>query len=78
MMAAQLWYRVVALRPQLEEEFARGDFTWMLNWLRETIHAQGKRLDTLALVVRATGETLTPKYLVRYLRERYLSLYRSS
>jgi carboxypeptidase Taq len=74
-MAAQLWYRALSLRPQLEEEFARGDFTWLLGWLRETIHAQGKRFDTLGLVRHATGEDLSPKYLLRYLRERYGALY---
>jgi carboxypeptidase Taq len=75
MMAAQLWYRALTLRPQLEQEFACGDFTWLLGWLRETIHAQGKRLDTLGLVRHATGEDLSPKYLLRYLRERYGALY---
>lgn len=76
MMAAQLWYHVLTRRPQLEEDFARGDFSWLLNWLHENIHAQGRRYDTLALVQRATGEPLTPKYLIRYLKERYASLYR--
>jgi carboxypeptidase Taq len=75
MMAAQLWYRALGLRPQLEDDFKRGDFTWLLGWLRETIHAQGKRLDTLALVQHATGERLSPKWLLRYLRERYGALY---
>jgi carboxypeptidase Taq len=75
MMAAQLWYHALSLRPALEEEFARGDFTWLLGWLRETIHAQGKRLDTRALVKQATGEELSPKWLLRYLKERYGPLY---
>jgi carboxypeptidase Taq len=78
MMAAQLWYRALALRPALEADFARGDFSWLLQWLRETIHAQGKRFDTLALVERTTGEPLSPRSLLRYLRERYLPLYRKS
>jgi carboxypeptidase Taq len=75
MMAAQLWYRALSLRPSLEEDFTRGDFSWLLEWLRKTIHAQGKRFPTLALVQHATGEDLSPKYLLRYLRERYLPLY---
>ena len=75
MIAAQLWYRVLALRPQLEEDFARGDFAWLLGWLRENIHTQGRRFGTLELVKRATGEDLSPKHLVRYLRERYGRLY---
>ena len=75
MIAAQLWARLRTLRPQLEEDFARGDFTWLLGWLRENIHAQGRRFSALELVRRATGEELSPRHLVQYLRERYGSLY---
>ena len=75
MIAAQLWYRLLALRPALEEEFAGGDFTWLLGWLREHIHAQGRRYSALELVRRETGEELSPRHLVRYLRERYGALY---
>ena len=75
MMAAQLWYRALALRPELEEDFARGDFSWLLGWLRESIHTQGRRHDALALVRKVTGEELSPRPLMRYLRERYGALY---
>lgn len=75
MIAAQLWYRALALRPGLEEEFARGDFTWLLGWLRESVHAQGRRFSALELVRRITGDELSPKHLVRYLRERYGGLF---
>lgn len=75
MIAAQLWARVQTLRPGLEEEFARGDFTWLLTWLRENIHAHGRRHSALELVRRVTGEELSPRHLVAYLRERYGSLY---
>ncbi len=71
MLAAQLWYRARALRPDLEEEFARGEFGWLLGWLRETVHAQGRRYALPELVRRATGEELSPQALMRYLRERY-------
>jgi carboxypeptidase Taq len=75
MIAAQVWYRVLELRPALEEDFARGDFSWLLSWLRENIHAQGRRYGALELVHRVTGEKLSPRPLVRYLRERYGALY---
>jgi len=75
MMAAQLWYHMLTLRPDLEGDFSRGDFSWALGWLRENIHAQGRRYDTLALVQHATGSTLSPKHLIRYLKERYGPLY---
>ena len=77
MLAAQLWYRALALRPALEEDFARGDFSWLLGWLRENIHTQGRKQDALALVRSVTGEELSPRPLLRYLRERYGALYRA-
>jgi carboxypeptidase Taq len=75
MIAAQLWYRALELRPELEDDFARGDFGWLLGWLRENIHAHGRRFPTLELVRRVTGQDLSPRPLVRYLRERYGALY---
>ncbi len=75
MIAAQLWARVRALRPDLEDDFARGDFSWLLNWLRENVHTQGRRFSALELVQRVTGEPLSPRHLVAYLRERYGGLY---
>ena len=76
MMAAQLWYRALADLPGVEEDFARGDFSRLLGWLRRHVHEQGRRHDTQELVRVITGEPLTPKHLLRYLRERYLPLYR--
>jgi len=75
MMAAQLWARVRVLRPEWEEDFARGDFSWLLAWLRGNIHAQGRRQSALDLVRRVTGEELSPRHFVAYLRERYGALY---
>jgi len=75
MLAAQLWYRALELRPGLEEEFVRGDFSWLLTWLREQVHTQGRRFDALQLAQRVTGESLSPRALLRYLRERYGALY---
>lgn len=75
MIAAQLWYQAVGERPGLEEDFARGDFAWMLGWLRRNVHSQGRRYGAPELVRRVTGQELSPKSLLRYLRERYGSLY---
>ncbi len=75
MMAAQLWAAVRRALPELETDFARGDFSRLLGWLRENIHAHGRRYDTLELVRRVTGEELSPKHLLAYLQERYGGLY---
>ena len=63
------------MRPTIEDDFSRGDFSWLLHWLRDNIHTQARRFTALELVRRVTGGELSPKYLVRYLRERYGALY---
>ncbi len=75
MIAAQNWAAVLRAMPDIEEDFARGDFSRLLHWLRTRIHAQGRRHDTLTLVRAVTGEDLGPKHLVAYLKNRYLTLY---
>jgi carboxypeptidase Taq len=75
MIAAQLWYAVLAAMPDLERDFAEGRFERLLAWLRENIHQHGWRYDTEELVGRVTGAALSPQPLLRYLRERYLPLY---
>ncbi|HYD82529.1 MAG TPA: carboxypeptidase M32, partial [Opitutus sp.] len=77
MMAAQLWKKVRSVRPEIEGEFGRGEFGWLLGWLRENVHAHGRRYELPELVARATGEALSPRALIAYLRERYLTLYRA-
>jgi carboxypeptidase Taq len=75
MMAAQLWFTVRAKFPGLDADFEKGDFSRLLGWLRTEIHEQGRRYEMRELVRRVTGEELSPKYLLRYLQERYAPLY---
>ncbi|HEY0968922.1 MAG TPA: carboxypeptidase M32 [Opitutaceae bacterium] len=77
MIAAQLWTTVRKELPTPEDDFARGDFSRLLGWLRTHIHAQGRRFDARALVREVTGTELSPQPLLAYLRERYLPLYGS-
>ncbi len=74
MMAAQLWTHVLRLRPDLENDFARGEFSWLLQWLREHVHSQGKRYPTLELVQQITGSPLSPQPLLAYLKSRYTTV----
>jgi len=75
MIAAQLWYAALATLPGLEAEFARGDFSRLRGWLRREVHAHGRRYDTHELIRKVTGADLAPDHLMRYLKERYGSIY---
>jgi carboxypeptidase Taq len=71
MIAAQLWSAAKGRLPGLEDDFARGDFSRLLGWLRAEVHAHGRREDAFALTKRVTGEALGAKALLAYLEERY-------
>lgn len=75
MIAAQLWYTLLEEMPDLLSDFARGDFSRLLGWLRNRIHRHGKRYETQDLVKRVTGDEINPKHLIQYLKDRYTPLY---
>ncbi|MDD3180838.1 MAG: carboxypeptidase M32 [Opitutaceae bacterium] len=75
MIAAQLWETARSALPGLEDDFARGDFARLLGWLRTNVHALGRRHETPEMVRLVTGRALSPQSLLRYLHERYGSLY---
>ncbi len=75
MLAAQLWYAALDALPGLELDFEKGDFSRLLNWLRENVHQHGKTYYLKELSEKATGQPLSSKALIKYLKDRYLPLY---
>lgn len=75
LLAAQLWYRLREDLPDLDADFEKADFKPLLEWLRTHVHAKGRRRYTLDFTKETTGRELSPEFLVRYLKERYLPLY---
>jgi Carboxypeptidase Taq (M32) metallopeptidase len=56
--AAQLMNRALTDCPTLDTELARGEYSSVLNWLREKVHRQGMRHQPQELMRLATGEAL--------------------
>jgi carboxypeptidase Taq len=69
--AAQLMRAAQAALPDLDDEIAAGRFAGLLAWLRRHVHAQGRQLDSAALVEQATGEPVTERHLIESLWRRY-------
>jgi carboxypeptidase Taq len=68
LICAQLWERVLADLPDLDESVARGEFAPLREWLRERVHRHGRRLDASGVVRAATGADVAAEPLLRYLR----------
>ncbi|MDB5318979.1 MAG: Carboxypeptidase Taq, partial [Phycisphaerales bacterium] len=73
--AAQFFEQANKDLGDLEPQFARGEFTPLLNWLREKIHSQGKRYRAPELVQRITGRPLSAEPLLNHLRRKAQELY---
>jgi carboxypeptidase Taq len=67
-IAGQLWARITAELPDLDDRFAAGDFTALTAWLAEHVHRHGRRLLPGELVARAAGGPLDPEPYLEYVR----------
>jgi carboxypeptidase Taq len=73
--AAQFFAKAQAELGDLEEQFRRGEFVPLKEWLNQKIHREGQRNRAVDLVAAVTGEPLNPAYLLRHLREKLGMLY---
>ncbi len=75
LIAAQLMERARAELGDLDVAFAAGDFSVLLNWLRDRVYRQGSRYPAGRLVEVATGAPLSHRPLANALRRKYGELY---
>jgi carboxypeptidase Taq len=73
--AAQLMDAARCTLGALDDDFRRGEFARLKDWLRHNIHQHGQRHRAADLCRRATGAALSPKPFLSYLNEKFGSLY---
>jgi len=70
-ISVQIWERVRADLGDLEEQFARGEFAPLREWLSEHIYRHGSRYPPRELLRRVTGSDLDPEPYLQYLRTKF-------
>lgn len=75
LISAQLWEKIEADLPQLDEQIRSGQFGGLLGWLREKIHMHGAKFEPQALVQQVTGSKIDPQPYLRYLNQKYGAIY---
>jgi carboxypeptidase Taq len=73
--SAQYWQVIRGELPELEREIERGEFSVLLDWLRENIHAHGRRFRASDLCERLTSRPLRHGPLIDYLRDKFERVY---
>jgi len=72
---AQFWEALTAARPAAERQLEQGAFDPVLAWLREQIHAHGRRYSADELCRLVTGRPLGHEPLLRHLEGKLRPLY---
>jgi carboxypeptidase Taq len=75
LISVQIWERVMKDIPDLTQQIEQGEFTALLNWLREKIHRYGAKFEPQELIERVTGSKITPAPYVRYLEHKFGEIY---
>jgi carboxypeptidase Taq len=70
-ISVQIWERAQADLGGLEEEFARGEFSRLREWLRDNVYRDGSRYPPTELLRRVTGSDLDPAPYLAYLHAKF-------
>ena len=76
-ISVQIWERVRTEIPNLDEQFARGEFKTLREWLRERLHRHGRKFTPRETLRRVSGKTnidVTPY--INYLNTKFSDIYR--
>jgi carboxypeptidase Taq len=67
----QIWRRAEQELGDLDEQFARGEFAPLREWLRENVYRLGSMYPPRELLQRVTGADLDPQPYLDYLTSKF-------
>ncbi len=70
-ISLQIWQHAVAELGDVEEQFARGEFVPLREWLREHVYRFGGMFEPQELLRRIAGSELDPEQYLAYLRSKF-------
>jgi carboxypeptidase Taq len=74
-MCSQFYDAALKAHPEITEEIGQGKYDTLYNWLKENIYRHGKRYTANELLRNATGQELTIKPYMNYIKTKYGELY---
>jgi carboxypeptidase Taq len=75
LISLQLWECINKDIPNLNDQIRQGEFSALLEWLRENIHVHGAKYEPQELVQKVTGSKIDPNPYMRYLESKYKAIY---
>ncbi len=74
-ISAQIWEKVLADMPDLYEQFERGEFKPLREWLREHLHKHGRKFTPKETMQKVVGGPIEVAPYVRYLKNKFGEIY---
>lgn len=73
--ASQIYNEALKKLPNLSDDYKNGEFSNLLNYLRENIHQHGSIYRANELIKRVTGAGLNSGYFMKYIEEKFYPIY---
>ena len=74
-VSVQLWERAEADLGDMDDQFERGEFSPLREWLRESVHRHGRAFTPQELLQRVTGSPIDPAPYLHYLERKLGELF---
>lgn len=74
-MSLQLWERIQTDIPDLDDQFRKGEFGTLRDWLKNHIYRHGAKFEAQELMQRVTGSKIDPAAYIRYLQGKFGKIY---
>ncbi|MFX1502278.1 MAG: carboxypeptidase M32 [Promethearchaeota archaeon] len=73
---AQIYQKALKDNPSFTKDYEKGEFSNLLNYLKENVYQYGKVYRANDLIKRATGEELNLDYFMNYIETKFKPIYR--
>ena len=73
--SAMLYEKMQKDIPSLNKELRKGNVESVRRWLKEKVHKYGREMTAEEIVFKATGQHLSAKPFLEYLKQKYFALY---
>lgn len=74
-ISCQIWEKVLAAMPDVYNQFERGEFTALREWLRATLHVHGRKFTPTETLQKVVGGPIDVGPYVRYLKGKFGDIY---
>jgi carboxypeptidase Taq len=74
-ISCQIWEKILAEIPDLYDQFSRGEFAPLREWLRVNVHQHGRKFTPAETLQRVVGSGIDVAPYMRYLQGKYGEIY---